>query len=143
VRRTPGGRLLPHVRLQTGRWGDITRVERPMGQVDPEQTFATDRLLEVIPIRRATTTASQIRRSFCHRLPRSDARLATLRDRCRIELIASGLFHRAISNSPDCAPRYAVYAGSAVNQPARRKLGAMKAGSGCAVQDETSALHLR
>ena len=59
------------------------------------------------------------------------------------ELIAPGLFRRPINNSPDCAPRYAVYAGSAVNQLARRKLGAMKAGGGGAVQDETSALHLR
>src|SRR5258708_6733566 len=44
------------------------------------------------------------------------------------ELIAPGLFHRPINNSPDCAPQYAVYAGSAVNQPTRRKLGAIKAG---------------
>jgi hypothetical protein len=39
------------------------------------------------------------------------------------EAITSGLFRRAIDNSPDCKPRYAVYAVSAVNQPARRKLG--------------------
>jgi hypothetical protein len=35
------GRLLPHVLLNTGRWGDITRVERPMDQVDPKLTDAT------------------------------------------------------------------------------------------------------
>jgi hypothetical protein len=32
-------RLLTHVPLRTGRWDDITKVERPMGQVDPKLTL--------------------------------------------------------------------------------------------------------
>jgi len=41
-RRLKGkGRLLPQIPLQTGHWGDITRVERPMGQVDPLLSVVT------------------------------------------------------------------------------------------------------
>jgi exopolysaccharide biosynthesis WecB/TagA/CpsF family protein len=35
---------------------------------------------------------------------------------CQSALIAPGLFHGAINNSPDCAPRYAVYARTAVRR---------------------------
>src|SRR5258708_7723902 len=63
---------------------------------------------------------------------------------CHFDLITPGLFHRVINNSPDCAPRYAVYAGTAGNQPARCKLGATKTGATAAPSKvETSAAHLR
>jgi hypothetical protein len=65
------GRLLPHVPLRTGRWGDMTKVERPMGRVDPvplalDGSFAVPELeearvdlhlLEISQINRRSTLA--------------------------------------------------------------------------------------
>jgi|HubBroStandDraft_1064217.scaffolds.fasta_scaffold04279_5 hypothetical protein len=43
IARTALGRLLSHVPLQTGRWSEITKVEHPMAQVDPNAPVVNDR----------------------------------------------------------------------------------------------------
>jgi hypothetical protein len=94
LRRSRVGRLLPHDPLQTGRWGDITRLERPMGQVDPNRPIVNGSIWQ---LRQTTTRLGRVlhqRQKLGHALlgiiARSGAARWALLERT-YEIISAGL----------------------------------------------------